>query len=81
MIDNDGVLTIARVLVVIGIALLVIGGGIFLLARLGVPMGRLPGDFRFQMDGLTCFFPLGSAILISLVLSLILTVLFRLLNK
>jgi hypothetical protein len=75
------ILTVARILIILGIVLLVTGGGIYLLARLGLPLGRLPGDFRFQSDGFTCFLPLGTSIILSLFLSLIFTLVYRLINK
>ncbi|MBE0409420.1 MAG: DUF2905 domain-containing protein [Anaerolineales bacterium] len=74
-------LTVARVLIVVGIFLFLVGGGIYLLARVGLPLGRLPGDLRFQWEGVTCFLPLGTSVLISILLSLILTVAFRLMNR
>jgi hypothetical protein len=40
--------TIGRYLMLGGIALLVIGGLIFLSARLGLPLGRLPGSGRSE---------------------------------
>lgn len=74
-------MTVARILIILGLILVLTGGGIYLLARLGVPLGRLPGDFRFQSDGFTCFLPIGTSILLSIVLSLILTLIFRLINR
>ena len=32
---------------------------------------RLPGDFRFESDGFSFYFPLATSIIISVVLSLI----------
>ena len=75
------ILTVARILIILGIVLLLIGGGIYLLARLGIPLGRLPGDFRLQTDGFSCFFPLGTTILLSIFLSLIFTLVLRLINR
>lgn len=75
------ILTVARILIILGIVLLLIGGGIYLLVRLGIPLGRLPGDFRLQTDGFSCFFPLGTTILLSIFLSLIFTLVFRLINR
>ena len=41
--------------------------------------GRLPGDIRYESEGTRIFIPLGSMILISVLLTLILNVLRRLL--
>ena len=70
--------TLARWLVLAGLVLAGIGGLLLVFNRLGVPLGRLPGDFRFQSDGFTCFIPLASSILLSLLLTLILNLIARL---
>lgn len=54
--------------------ILIIGGlglaGLGLLVEAGLPLGRLPGDLRFQVGGATVFIPLASALLVSLIASL-----------
>jgi hypothetical protein len=40
---------------------------------LGVRSWRLPGDIAIQRDGYSFYFPLGTSILISIVLTLLLT--------
>jgi hypothetical protein len=52
-------------LLLAGIGLLLTMGGKFNF------LGRLPGDIRITRDNFTFFFPLGSCLLISLLLSLI----------
>jgi hypothetical protein len=59
-----------RALIVAGVVLLVIGLAWPWLSRL--PLGRLPGDLRFERDGFTFFFPLATGLLISVVVSVIL---------
>jgi len=61
-----------RLLLILGIAFVVIGGIIMLLGRTGVPLGRLPGDILYRGKNTTFYFPLASSILISVVLSIIL---------
>ena len=61
----------------LGILLLVVGGLLVLADRLGLSLGRLPGDFVYHRDGLTCVFPLATSLLISLLLTLVLNVLAR----
>jgi len=67
-----------RLLVIVGIALVVIGGIVMLLGRTGVPLGRLPGDILYRRKNTTFYFPLASSILISLVLSIVLFLIGRL---
>lgn len=52
-------------LLLAGIGLLITLGGKFNI------LGRLPGDIRITRENFTLFFPLGSCLLISLLLSLI----------
>lgn len=60
-----------RLLLVLGTALVVIGGVIMLLGHTGLPLGRLPGDFVYRGKNTTFYFPLATSILLSVVLSLI----------
>jgi hypothetical protein len=72
---------VARFLIILGLILLVIGGLVYLLARLGVQLGRLPGDVRIQSGNFTCVFPLLTSILLSIVLTLVLNIIIRFLNR
>jgi hypothetical protein len=49
----------------------VIGGVLLIAGRFGLPLGRLPGDFSYRGKNVSFFFPLGTSILISVVLSVI----------
>jgi len=55
----------------LGLLLVVIGGVLVIAARFGLPLGRLPGDITFRGKNGSVFFPLGSSILISAVLSIL----------
>lgn len=63
---------IGRLLVALGIALVIIGGLVMLLGRTGLPLGRLPGDIVHRGKNVTFYFPLGTSIAISILLSIIL---------
>ncbi len=65
-------------LVILGIALVVIGGIVMLLGRTGFPLGRLPGDILYRGKNTTFYFPLASSVLISVVLSIVLFLIGRL---
>jgi hypothetical protein len=56
-----------RIVIIIG--LLIAGAG--LLMTLGVPIGRLPGDFSFRRGGFSLYFPLATSILASIILTLL----------
>ncbi|HTH42005.1 MAG TPA: DUF2905 domain-containing protein [Terracidiphilus sp.] len=61
----------------IGVVVVVIGAIIMLAARFGLPLGRLPGDVAYRGKHVSVFFPIGTSILISIVLSLILYLISR----
>jgi len=67
-----------RILVILGVALVVMGGIVMLLGRAGLPVGRLPGDIVYHGKNMTFYFPLASCILISIVLSIVLFLIGRL---
>ncbi|MCL4270972.1 MAG: DUF2905 family protein [Anaerolineales bacterium] len=73
--------TIARYLIIGGIVLILIGGGIYLAAKFGIPLGRLPGDIRIEGENGSFYFPLTSSILVSVILTIIFNLISRFLNK
>lgn len=66
-----------RLLVGGGLLLAVLGGLVMLLGRLGIPLGRLPGDISIQRPGVSFYFPVTTSIIVSLVLSAVLWLLRR----
>ena len=73
--------SIARILIIIGAVLLLAGGVILIFARLGLPLGRLPGDIRLQSQNVTCLIPLATSILLSLLLTILINIIVRLINR
>jgi uncharacterized protein HemY len=62
-----------RTLILIGIVI----AGVGLLMTLGLPIGRLPGDFTIRRGNFSFYFPLATSILVSIVLTLIMMFLRR----
>ena len=62
-----------KLLVVIGLVIVAAGA----LIMLGVPLGRLPGDFSYRRDNFSFYFPLTTSILVSITLTLLFTILRR----
>lgn len=62
-----------RILISLGVVLLLLGMVWPWLSRLG--LGHLPGDIRIERPGLRLYLPLGSTVLVSILLSALLTVL------
>lgn len=71
---------IGRIILVGGIALVVVGGLIWLVSRL-TGWSQLPGTLKIQGAGFTCIIPILGSIVLSIVLTLVLNLLARLLNK
>jgi len=72
----SGVHDIGRMLVVFGLLIALVGVALVLVGR--VPwLGRLPGDIHIQRGNWTFYAPLGTSILLSLALTLILWLLGR----
>ena len=59
----------ARFLIVIGLAILVIGLLWPYLSQIG--LGRLPGDIVIERENMTFYFPLMTCLLLSVLLSLV----------
>ncbi|MGB7189183.1 MAG: DUF2905 domain-containing protein [Acidobacteriaceae bacterium] len=68
---------LARLLILLGLLLLFAGGAVYLLGLLGVSFGHLPGDFSWRRNHVSIYFPLGTCILISVLLTLVLYLLSR----
>ncbi|MBK9210834.1 MAG: DUF2905 domain-containing protein [Anaerolineales bacterium] len=73
--------SLACTLMLAGITLFLIGGGVYLAAKFGIPLGRLPGDIRIEGEHGGFYFPVTSSILVSVVLTILLNIILRLLKK
>ena len=69
----DDLSSIGRALLVFGLMLAGVGG--FLVLTGGLGLGRLPGDIAIRGERWSFYLPLGTSILISLALTLVLTLL------
>ena len=78
----SGLGTIGKFLIVVGLSIALVGVTLILLGRFpGLKIGRLPGDIHVERDGWSFYFPLGTSILLSVVISLILWLVRRKLNR
>jgi len=73
--------SLARYLMLGGIALFLIGGGVYLAAKFGIPLGRLPGDIRIEGENGSFYFPVTSSILVSIILTILINIISRFMNK
>ncbi len=60
---------LGKALLGIGLFLVLLGALLLLAARIGLPLGRLPGDISYRGKNFSVFAPLGTSILLSLLLS------------
>ena len=59
--------SVGKALVLIGLGIAALGVAVML----GVPIGRLPGDFYVRRGSFSFYFPLTTSILLSIVLTLL----------
>jgi Protein of unknown function (DUF2905) len=64
---------VGRFLIVVGLVLVAAG----VLVSLGVPIGRLPGDFTYRRGSVSFYFPLTTSIIASILLTLLMMFLRR----
>lgn len=72
---------LARIIMIAGVVLFVVGALIYLISRLGINLFQLPGDIRLESGNVTCLVPLVSSIILSILLTIILNVVIRVINK
>jgi hypothetical protein len=63
-----------------GLGLVLLGGVMWLLGRIPF-FGNLPGDIRIQTQNFSCFIPLASMILLSILATIVLNIIIRIVNK
>jgi hypothetical protein len=73
--------TIGKWIILVGLGLAILGGLVWLAGRLGLPLGRLPGDISLQNGNFAVYFPCASMIIISIVLTILLNVVLRLIRR
>jgi len=57
-----------KTLVLVGLAIV----GLGLIVMLGVPLGRLPGDFYVRRGSFSFYFPLTTSIILSILFTMVL---------
>lgn len=58
-----------KVLIIIGLVLIIIG--IFVIFKVPIPFGKLPGDISIEGEHVQFYFPIVTCIVISIILSLL----------
>ncbi len=68
---------IGKWLVIAGVVIAIVGAAVWGLARLNLPLGRLPGDLTFGDGSFRVSIPLATSIVLSIALTVILNVIIR----
>jgi hypothetical protein len=72
---------IARLLILAGAGLIVLGVVFQIISRVLPNIGRLPGNIVIQRDNFTLYVPLATMLIVSIVLSVVFTLISRWLNN
>lgn len=62
---------LGKALIGLGLLIALAGAALVLAGRFGLPLGRLPGDIAYRGKSVRVYFPLGTSILLSILLSVI----------
>ena len=69
--------SIAKSLIVVGLLLLLMGGALLIMSKFSISGSRLPWDIFYRSEKVTVFFPIGTCLAISVVLTVLLNLFFR----
>ena len=72
---------VGKGLLVLGIGIAILGGLLWALGKLFPNLSQFPGTIKIETGSLTCVFPILAMIIISVVLTVILNLAARFLNK
>ncbi len=68
----NGVEAIAKFLILVGVAIVIVGLAVLLLSRIADGKGApLPGDIVIRRDNLTVYFPIVTCLVVSVILTLL----------
>ena len=70
----DPLRELGRMMLVVGVVLVIVGGLLAFGAKLPFRLGRLPGDITWQGKNTSFYFPIVTCIVVSVVLSAVLWV-------
>lgn len=69
--------SIAKYLIYFGLIFIVIGGMLYVLGKIGIGLGKLPGDILIQKENFTFYFPLATCIIVSIILTVVLSLILK----
>ena len=72
---------LARILIIIGLAIAFSGVVILIAVRIFPWLGNLPGDIRYESEDVRFFFPLATMLLISILGTILLNIILRIFRR
>ncbi len=72
---------IGRILIILGVLFFIIGGFLIVLDHIGLSKWKIPGDIHAEWGSFTCVIALGTSLLLSILITIILNVLVHFLNR
>lgn len=72
---------LARWLISIGLVIVALGLVLWLLGKLGIPFGQLPGDIHIRKNNYNIYIPIVTSITVSIFLTILLNVFYWLFRK
>ncbi len=71
---------LGKLLLVTGLVLTSLGILVLVLSRVS-NMVKLPGDIQIQTEGFSCFLPLATSLLLSIIATIVLNLILRIINR
>lgn len=68
---------LGKLLLIVGGVIVLLGVVLLFAGRIGLPLGRLPGDFTYRGRNTVIYFPLATSLLLSVAISVILYLISR----
>ncbi len=65
--------SIAKYLIFFGVVLVLLGTIFYFFGKLGIGLGKLPGDIIIQKENFAFYFPIATSIIVSIALTIIIS--------
>jgi len=72
---------LGKLLITSGLVLVLIGGIVYLFGKSNIPISHFPGNIHIERENFTCIFALGTSILLSIILTILINVIARIQNR
>jgi ribose/xylose/arabinose/galactoside ABC-type transport system permease subunit len=73
--------SLGKFIITLGVIFVIFGIVVMFLQKINIPLGNLPGDIKIQRDNFTFYFPLGTSLFISILLTVLLNLLLIVFGK